>query len=320
MKIIKPPKLKPGDKIGIISPSEPVIYRKKFLRGVETLKNMGFRVAFGKSVLKEYGAYMAGKDEERAADLNAMFRNPEIKGIFCSRGGMSANRLLGLLDWPAIKKNPKVFMGYSDITVLLNAIHKKTGLVTFHGPTVESVFSFGFSGKHKYTREYFLKALMESRPVGPVRRWREMETLKKGKARGALVGGNLSVLRTLIGTPYEPEWRGKILFWEEVTETAQYVDFCLSHLRLAGVFEKISGMVIGKLVDCDILRSDDDWKKVKALPMNKIVLELCEDYKFPIVKGAAFGHYRPMLTLPIGVKASIDTAKPVFSIDEPAVK
>jgi len=320
MKIIKPPKLQPGDKIGIISPSEPVIYKKKFMRGVEILKKAGFRVAFGKSVLKEYGAYMAGKDEERAADLNAMFRNPQIKGIFCSRGGMNSNRLLDLLDWPAIKKNPKVFMGFSDITVLVNAIHKKTGLVTFHGPTVESVFSFGFSGKHKYTFEYFRKAVMENKPVGLVRRWQKLEILKKGKASGALVGGNLSVLRTLVGTAFEPDWRDKILFWEEATETAQYLDFCLAHLRLCGVFGKISGMVIGKLVNCDILRSDDDWKKEKALPMNKIVLELCKDYKFPIIKGVAFGHYWPMLTLPVGVKASIDTAKSSFSVDEPGVK
>ncbi len=321
MKIIKPPKLKPGDKVGIISPSEPIIYRKKFLRGVEALKKLGFRVVLGKNILKEHGAYMAGTDVQRAADLNAMFRNPQIKAVFCGRGGMASNRLLGLIDCAAIRKNPKVFMGYSDITVLLNAIHKKTGLVTFHGPTVESVFSFGFSGKHKYTREYFLKAVADSRPIGPVRRWRGLEILKKGRASGRLVGGNLSVLRTLAGTTFEPDWRGKVLFWEEVTETAQYVDFCLAHLRLAGVFKKISGMVIGKLVDCDILRSDDDWKKEKALPLDKVVLELCRAYKFPIIKGAAFGHYWPMLTLPIGAKASIDTSKSLpFSIDEAGVK
>lgn len=321
MKIVKPVKLRPGDKIGIISPSEPVIYRKKFFRGVENLKKMGFRVVLGKKVFKEYGAYLAGRDEERAADLNMMFQNPEIKGIFCSRGGLSANRLLDLLDWPAIKKNPKIFIGYSDITVLLNAIHKKIGLVTFHGPTVESVFSFGFSGKHKYTREYFLKAVSLSQPIGAVQRWQKLEILKKGKAEGRLVGGNLSVLRTLIGTPYEPNWRGKILFWEEFNETVQDIDFCLTHLRLAGIFKKISGMVIGKLVGCDILRSDDDWKKTKTLSMNKIILEICKDYSFPIIKGIAFGHYCPQITLPIGLKASIDTSKLLpFSIDEPAVK
>lgn len=321
MKITKPPKLKPGDKVGIISPSEPVIYKKKFLRGVETLKKLGFRVVFGKNVFKEYGAYMAGQDEERAADLNAMFRNPEIKGIFCSRGGMSSNRLLDIIDYKAIKKNPKVFMGYSDITVLLNAIFKKTGLVTFHGPTVESVFSYGFSGKHKYTYEYFRKAVMQDSFIGVVRRWRKLEILKKGKASGRLVGGNLSVLRTLIGTRYEPDWRGKIFFWEEVTETSQEIDFYLAHLRLSGVLKKISGMAIGKLVDCDILRSDDDWKKEKALPLDKIVLELCRDYKFPIIKGVAFGHYWPQITIPVGVKASLDTSKKLpFSIDEAAVK
>jgi muramoyltetrapeptide carboxypeptidase len=320
MKIIKPPKLKPGDKVGIISPSEPVIYRKKFLRGAETLKKLGFRVVLGKNIFREYGAYMAGRDKERAADLNAMFKNPEIKGIFCSRGGWSSNRLLKLVDYKAIKRNPKVFMGFSDITVLLNVIHQKTGLVTFHGPNVELGFSQGFSGKNKYTLEYFFKAVMAGEPIGPVKHWRSFEILKKGKASGRLAGGNLAVLPTLLGTEFEPDWKGKILFWEESQETIQDIDFWLTHLRLAGVFKKISGMVIGKIVKYDILHAYDEWKKEKALPINKIILDLCKDYKFPIIKGVAFCHYYPQITIPIGVKATINTSKKLFSIDEAGVK
>lgn len=320
MKTIKPLKLKPGDKIGIISPSEPVIYKKKFEKGIETLKKIGFRVVLGKNVFKEYGSYMAGCDKERAADLNAMFKNPEIKGIFCSRGGLSCNHLLDLIDYRTIRKNPKVVMGFSDITVLLNAIYQKIDLVTFHGPNVESIFSQGFSGKNKYTYEHFSKAVMNDKPIGKVGPWRLFEILRKGKARGVLVGGNLTVLETLLGTKYEPNWQNKILFWEDFEKTVEEIDFYLTHLRLCRVFDKIIGMVIGKLVDCDILRSDDDWKKEETFPINRVILEACRDYKFPIIKGVAFGHYYPQITLPIGIKATIDTSKKLFSIDEAGVR
>lgn len=319
--VLKPPILRKGDKIGIISPSEPVIYRKKFKCGIENLKKLGFRVVLGKNVFKEYGAYMAGRDKERAADLNAMFKNQEIKGIFCSRGGKSGNRLLNLTDYEKIKKNPKIFMGLSDMTILNNAIYTKTGLATFYGQNVEIGFSRGFSGKNKYTLEYFKKAVMDDKPIGEIRHWRKFEILKRGRAEGKLIGGNLAVLPSLLGTSFEPDWRGKILFWEDAQETIQDIDFWLTHLRLAGVFKKISGMIIGKIVGCDILRPHDEWKKEKALSINEIVLELCRDYKFPIIRGIPFGHSYPQITLPIGVKASIDTKKEnPFSIDESGVK
>ena len=321
MKSIKPPLLQRGDKIGIISPSEPIIYKKKFERGIETLKKMGFRVVLGKNVFKECGAYMAGADKQRATDLNTMFKNRDIKGIFCSRGGMSANRLLNLIDFKAMKQSPKVFMGLSDITVLLNAIYKKTGLVTFHGPNVEFGFSHGLKNRHKFTEEYFRKAVMSPQPIGNVPGWKKIDVLKSGKASGILIGGNLEVLMTLLNTEYEPDWNNKILFWEESVRTTQEIDFWLTHLRLCGVFKKISGIVIGKLTGITTLRSGDDWNYKKTFPINKIVLEICRTHKFPIIKGFAFGHYYPQITLPIGVKATINTSKKLpFSIDEAGVK
>jgi muramoyltetrapeptide carboxypeptidase len=322
MKILKPQALQKGDKIGIISPSEPIIYKKKFQRGIEALKKLGFRVVLGKNIFKEHGAYMAGTDKERAADLNAMFKNPEIKGIFCSTGGFNSNRLLDLIDYDAIKKNPKVFVGCSDITVLLNAIHKKTGLVAFHGHNVEHGFSLGFNGRQKRSREYFEKAMMTGEPIGPVKSWGKTEILKKGKAKGVLIGGNLSALMTLLGTEYEPDWREKILFWEETSQTSQDIDFHLIHLKLCGVFKKISGMIVGKLTKCDILRPDDDWKKEKALSIDQTIFEISRNYKFPIISGISFGHYYHSfhITIPIGVKATIDTSKKLFSIDELGVR
>lgn len=320
MKIIKPPALRKGDKIGIISPSEPIIFKKRFRLGLEALKKLGFRVVLGKNVFKEHGAYMAGRDEERVADINAMFKNPEIKGIFCSRGGMSSNRLLDLIDFNLIKKNPKVFMGLSDITVLLNAIYKKTGLVVFHGPNVEFGFSRGLKGKNNFTLEYFSKAVMKCGPIGEIPRWKTIEILKPGYAKGLLIGGNLEVLMTLLGTQYEPDWSDKILFWEEAGRTTEEIDFWLTHLRLCQVFEKIAGMVIGKLSSVLTLRSGDDWNLKKAFSPRKIILDLCKDYKFPIIKGIPFGHFYPQITLPIGVKATINTSKKLFSIDESGVK
>jgi muramoyltetrapeptide carboxypeptidase len=319
MKTLKPPALRKGDKIGIISPSEPIVYRKKFGRGVEALKKIGFKVVLAKGVFEKRGAYLAGRRERRAEQLNSMFKNPEINGIFCSRGGFSSSHLLNLLNFETIKKNPKIFMGFSDITVLINAIYAKTGLVAFHGQNVEHGFSYGFSGKYKYSLEYFEKAVMKNEPIGPIRKRSKIAVLKNGKAKGKLVGGNLACLMTLLGTEYEPDWNGKILFWEEFYQTSQEIDFYLTHLRLSKVFDKISGMVIGKLVGCDILRYEDDWKKGKAFPINKIILNVCRDYKFPIIKGFDFGHVYPQITIPIGVKATIDTSKKLFSIDETAV-
>lgn len=320
MNPLKPPTLRKSDTIGIISPSGPVIFKKRFKLGIQTLKKMGFRVVLGKNVFKEYGAYMGGADKERAADLDAMFRNKKIKGIFCSRGGQTSNRLLDLIDYGAIKKNPKVFMGLSDITVLLNAIHKKTGLITFHGPNVEFGFSHGLKSRNNFTAEYFSKAVMTPWPIGEIPRWKTTDILKPGRAQGRLMGGNLEVLLTLLGTKYEPDWKEKILFLEEACRTIEDVDFWLTHLRLAGVFKKISGMVIGKLSGIARLRSGDDWNPKKTFSVGKIILEICKDYKFPIIKNIPFGHYYPQITIPVGVKATIDTSKKLFSIDEAGVK
>lgn len=320
--IRKPIKLEPGDKIGIVSPSEPVSSKNRLKRGIKVLKGMGFKIVLGKNVLKKYGIYIAGTDEERVSDLNGMFRNPKIKGIFCTVGGFSANRLLDLIDYRAIKKNPKVFMGFSDITVLLNAIHQKTGLVTFHGVNVEFGFSRGFEGRYQYTKDYFLKAIMTAKPIGDILPFgSKIKILKKGEAEGSLVGGNLRVLTTLLGTEYEPDWEGKILFWEEFKETPQDIDFDLTHLRLAGVFDKISGMIIGKLRECDFSYRLRKSEKTKGLPIEKIILEICKDFKFPIIMGVPFGHIHPQIVLPIGVKAKIDTSQTLpFSVIENAVK
>jgi len=320
--MIKPLRLKRGDKIGIISPSGPVGSKDSLKSGIKTLEELGFEIVLGENVFKEHGVYMAGVDEERVFDLNKMFKNPRIKGIFCSTGGLSSNRLLGLIDYEAIKKNPKIFMGYSDITILLNAVHEKTGLITFHGENVEYGFSRGFQGRYRNMRVYFEKALMSNKPIGEIEPFLgPIKILRRGRAEGLLVGGNLEVLKVLIGTEYEPDWNGKIIFWEEFKETPQDIDFHLTHFREAGVFDKISGMVIGKLTECRFPQWLTKAEKKKGLPIEKIVLEICKDFDFPIIMNLPFGHVHPQIVLPIGVKAQIDTEKSLpFSITEKAVK
>lgn len=320
--MIRPIRLKPGDRIGIVSPSEPVTLKRNLKNGIKVLEEMGFQVVLGKNVFKKHGIYMAGTDEERVSDFNKMFKSPKIKGVFCSMGGFSSNRLLDFIDYGAIRKHPKVFMGFSDITVLLNAIHQKTGLVTFHGENVEYGFSRGFEGRYRSTKEYFEKAVMVNKPIGSISPiWGPIKILKKGEAEGALVGGNLSVLTTLVGTEYEPDWEDKILFWEEFKDTPQDIDFHLTHLRLRGVFDKISGMVIGRLRQCDFPYWLRKSEKRNGLSIRKIVLEICKDYEFPIIMNVPFGHVHPQIVLPIGARAKIDTKESLpFSIVERAVK
>jgi len=317
MKLIKPPKLKPGDTIGIISPSEPIIYKKKFMQGVKELEKLGLKVVFGKNVFKRRGGYMAGTIKERIDDIHSMFKNREIKAIFTSRGGFCSNQLLPFIDFSLIKKNQKIISGFSDITVLINAIYAKTGLITFHGPGIE----FLISNWGEFTKNYFIKALFQTKPLGDISGLSHWKILKRGKATGRLIGGNLSVLRTLIGTQYSPNWQKSILFLEDCEITYEDLDHFLTHLKLTNIFEKISGLIIGKNSHIKKIEKNSSLEKLSFFSPEKIILEITKEYNFPIISGLDFGHDCEQITIPIGVKATIDTSKKLpFSIDESGVK
>lgn len=318
MKTIKPLKLKPGDKVGIISPSEPVCFKNKLNKGIKELEKLGLKVVLGKNIFKRHGGYMAGTIRERISDLHAMFKNRRIKAIFASRGGFCANQLLPHIDFSLIRKNPKIILGFSDMSVLLNAIYAKTGLITFHGVNVE--LELATDNWEKFTRNYFVKALFQSEPIGKISGLTSWKILKRGKARGRLLGGNLSVLRTLLGTEYEPDWQGAILFWEDCDETYEDLDHFLTHLKLAGIFNKINGMIIGKLHNIKKIETRSDIAKLSFFSPRKIILERTREYKFPIISNVSFGHNCEHITIPVGVKATIDTSKKLFSIDEAGVK
>jgi muramoyltetrapeptide carboxypeptidase len=306
---IKPPKLKKGDIIGVISPSSPVVSKEDLSYGIKVLESLGFKPKLGPRAFAVHGNYQAGPREDRLSDFHAMFADDEVKGIFCTAGGYASLQLLPDIDWDLIKKNPKVFIGFSDITTLLNAINQKTGLVTFHGPTIETLDSPRTKGG-KYTATSLKDSLMKGVPE-KYKAFTEWKALKPGRAEGELVGGNLNILCSLLGTPYEPKWDGKILFWEEVNATIEEIDNYLWRLRVAKVFKKIEGMVVGKITNLEPIEGDNDlWAALdKPLALEDVVLGATDGYNFPILFGADFGHDVPSLTLPIGAPAKMDCPK-----------
>lgn len=310
--IIKPKKLSIGDAIGIVTPSEPVTEDKfpRYKKGIEDLKAKGFRIKVGKYVLSNVDNYVAASDQERSEDINKMFKDPEVRAILCTTGGYNSNGVLPYLDYQAIKENPKIFVGLSDPTAIINAIHRKTGLVTFHGPSVMSDYGKGI---HPYTEENFNLAVANTDPINDIKPFSEWEVIKAGEARGKLVGGNLSTLQLLIGTEYEPEWDGAILFWEDIGVEPHNLENKLLQFKQAGILDKISGMVVGRCVDCE----EKSYKKPLTIP--QVVKRICEGYSFPVIYNVDLGHTREKITIPLGLEALIGTSKLRFSILESAV-
>ncbi len=305
--MIFPEALKKGDMVGIISPSTPIYSKKALSRGLSVLESLGFKPKLGPNALKVHGNYQAGTRDDRLEDLHTMFQDDEVKAVFCTGGGYASIHLLPDIDYDLIKKNPKIFMGYSDITTLLIAITEKTGLVTFHGPLVQGLDSETKGGK--YTLKNFKDIVMKG-STGRLSGYTEWKVLKPGRAEGELVGGNLNIIMSLLGTPYEPKWDGKILFWEEVDETIEGLDNYLWRLRLAKVFKKIEGMVIGKITNLQAIDGDEEeapWSSgSKPLTSEDVILSATEGFNFPILYGVDFGHDVPNLTLPLGSRASLD--------------
>lgn len=306
--MIKPQRLKPNDLVGIISPSLPVYSKQNLSRGIKNLESLGIKSRLSPHALEVYANYQAGTAENRVHDLHSMFLDDEVKAIFCTDGGYAGIQLLPEIDWDLIKKNPKIFIGHSDITLLITAMSEKSDLVTFHGLTIEDGLHINPETKGaKFTLKSLKNTLMKGE-AGSFPSFTEWKTLRPGRAEGTLLGGNLNALLSLMGTPYEPKWDGKILFWEEVDETIEGLDNYLWRLRLAKVFKKIEGMVVGKITN---LRSiDEESEKLanmdKPPTIEDVLLRATEGYNFPILYGADFGHDVPSLTIPVGAKALLD--------------
>ena len=331
-KPIKPPKLVTQDTVGIVSPASAffTIHESALQRGVAYLEGAGLHVQVPPHTLDQR-QHLNPPAQHRAEDLNQMFADPKIKAIFCLSGGSGVNAVLSLLDWGQIERSPKVVMGYSAITALLIGLYAKVGLVTFHGPMILNGFS-EYPQPFAYTWQGVEQILFKTEPVRilkPPAQWtdaypsedqpRAMKTnlgwrwLREGKASGRLIGGNLSIMLTLVGTPYWPSLRGAILYLEEVNYGGgllSQVDESLAQCQQMGLFNQIAGLVIGKVNEL----SEEEEKLFESL-----ILEYTAGSRFPILTGVDFGHTAPQLTLPIGIQASLDSQQDQFSIDEAAV-
>lgn len=317
---MKPERLEPGDTIGLICPSGPVSSKKEIVnaipdqleKGLEYIEKMGYKYILGKHALKRRG-YLAGTDRERVEDLHAMFENKKVKAVLCITGGYGTPRLLPYLDYDLIQKNPKIFEGYSDITALHTAFHQKTGLVTFHGPMV----NYDFGRKIEFNKENFWKAITQTTPLGEVshpKEGHELTTLYPGKASGRLVGGNLSLLVATLGTPFEIDTTDAILFLEDVEEQPYRLDRLLNQMLLAGKLHAAKGIVIGECVKCIPIPPDKP-----TLTILEILHDLVVPLKKPTFYGLHCGHGTYKVTLPIGVKSSMDANRCKLFIEESGV-
>ena len=312
---IKPPRLREGDSVGVLNPAGPTFHENDLREVEKKLSRLGLKVVFGKHVLSRYG-YLAGTDEERASDFNDMFNDQSVKAVIAMRGGWGSNRILPLIDYEAIRRQPKILMGFSDITSLLLAIYAKTDMVTFYGPV-------GSSKWGRFTTGWVKKILFEgeqptmSNPMtkldGRPSDAHRIKTITSGTAEGRLAGGNLTVISSMLGTGYLPDWRGKLLFCEEIDEKIYRIDRMLTHLKLSGVLEKVSGIIIGKCVNCR------PSKTTLSLTLEEIFSHHLKPIGIPVYSGAMIGHVDRIFTLPIGVKARMDADKGTIELLERSV-
>ncbi|MFC4766963.1 S66 family peptidase [Effusibacillus consociatus] len=338
MEVIRPQRLELGDTIGVVSPSSPVasICPRRFQRGITHLQSMGFEVIVGNRALTRTG-HTAGSIQERVEDLHQMYANPNVKAIISTIGGYNSNQLLDQLDYKLICDNPKILMGYSDITTLLIGIHTITGQVTFLGPAILPQFG-EFGGLMSYTRDSFERVVMQSKPIGdihPSKHWTEeflswdinddrirerkpnsgLKVLKSGVAKGPILAGNIGTMLLLSGTPYFPKFQGVILCLEDdEDESPATIDRYLTQMRQIGIYDQIAGLIIGRF------NSKVGFTETDSL---ESILEIVtRGYDFPIVYDADFGHTDPMMVLPNGIQAILDASdcnRPQLTILEPAV-
>ncbi|MEE9429459.1 MAG: LD-carboxypeptidase [Melioribacteraceae bacterium] len=312
MKIIKPPKLNKGDVIGIISPASSSSDFSKIESGVKYLEKLGYRTKVGEHVGREHG-YLAGSDDERLSDLHSMFKDKNVKAIFSVRGGYGSGRLLDKINYSLIKKNPKIFVGYSDITALQSAILKKTGLVTFAGPMLATDFS---SKANKYTEENFWRVITSKRKIGKLNNPKNdvFETMISGRGEGTLVGGNLAVFNSIMGTSYFPNIKNSILLLEDIGEAPYKIDRMFNQLKLGEIFEQVNGIILGKFVDCK-----DESKSKKTIKLDEVIDNYFSKLKIPVIYNFSHGHIKENLTMPIGINCEINSSRGFVKIKESAV-
>lgn len=300
---IFPKRLKQGDTVVLVAPAGALSHKVDLDIAVESFQAMGLEVTIAKHALDRDG-YFAGKDKDRAADINAAFGNPKVKGIFAIKGGWGCNRILPYLDFELIAKNPKILFGYSDITTLLNSLYHITGLVSFHGPVGVSYWGQGQAEQLQRMLfeggKFTIKNQLDKDDNALTQRNNRIQVINSGVAKGRLVGGNLTVLTSMVGTPYLPDLQGKILFLEDVSESIYRVDRYLSTLQLAGKLEQLAGVAFGQCTDCN------PEKGYGGFTLLQILEHYFKPLGIPAFMGGQFGHVRDNNILPIGVNVEVN--------------
>jgi len=297
-KSVKPPRLMQGDTVGIVAPAGP-FDPKKFMKGKAVLESMGFRTFFDEGIFQKHG-FFAGTDVQRGDQVNRLFADPAIRAVVCARGGYGSMRILPFLDFETIQKNPKIFVGFSDISVPLSVLNDRCGLVTFHGPVVTTLANAIEETIAAMFTVLTSNTILELKPEKGI-------VIKPGVSSGIMAGGNLTTLCHLVGTPYAPRFNGKILFIEDVGEVPYRIDRMLVQMKLAGCFEGLKGLVLGSFEECGQL--DEIFR---------IVQEMFKDVNIPILAGFEIGHSKINITIPIGLEATLDTDRQILTFYEPA--
>lgn len=311
----RPRRLAPGDTVAMVAPASATFLKMELDLAREALEALGLKVVIGQHLLDRHG-YLAGDDVARAADINRFFADQSVRAILPIRGGWGSSRVLPHLDYATIRRNPKVVLGFSDITALLLALYARTNLVTFHGPN-------GMGRWDQWSADLAKRVLFNAeaatfenpREKGEfiIQTENRTQTIVPGTARGTLLGGNLTVLTALLGSPYLPAWDGCILFLEDVGEDIYRVDRMLTSLKLAGVLQKIRGFVFGTCEECE------PGEGYGSLTLEEVFDDHIRPLKVPAWRGAMIGHRTPQFTLPVGAQVEIDAALATIRMLAPAV-
>ncbi len=312
----RPPRLNPHSRIALVAPAGPLLDRDDLQRASELCRALGHEPVPGAHAGRRHG-YLAGADDERVADLNAALADDRVDAVWCIRGGYGVTRILHRVDAAALARRPKAVIGFSDITALLNALTRATGVVTFHGPTARQPMT-GFGRRH------FERVLGSTTPAGRLERLTppsdvlvprtpRIATIVRGRAEGRLVGGNLTLLQCLVGTSWQPDFNGALLFLEDVGEDLYRVDRALSHLRLAGLLDGLAGVIVGQFTDMERTTPDG------GLGFDEVLATYFEPLKVPTAMGFPIGHVDDQWTLPIGARARLDADAGEVDLLEPAV-
>lgn len=315
--MIKAKKLQKGDTIGIVSPASPSESRSEVIRGIETLEIMGYKVKLGKNVNKRKG-HVAASEDERANDVNSMFRDDSVNAIFVTQGGYGSAQLFNKLDFDAMSANPKIFVGFSDITSMHLAMNKFSNLVTFHGP---GMARFNNQELTDYTKRHLFKAVASNVPIGEIEladsnKW--LYPIHEGVCEGEVVGGNLTLICSSLSTPFEIDTRGKILLIEDVDTEPWVFDHMMCHLRNAGKLDDVAGVVVGECVNCVPYKYEPGFNI--DLSLEDVLLYYLEPLGVPVLFGLPIGHTDNIATIPLGVYARLDTYQKKFTVLENGVE